>query len=209
MLAAPWYLHPSQHGEDWARLRDARLAFAVVNVHNGPGSSVEDDYLDALRPGSTTPFAGYIDLDYGRRPFAEVKADASTWAQWYGVVDVFLDQVPEQAERDGWHLGRIDELRALGVGRVIANPGCVPVPELLVAADITCVCETDWATYQLQTWPTWLNDTPAERQWHLVHSVPPWAPLDIALRAAECGAALSWATHGVPPNPWGEGWESR
>ena len=208
-LAAPWYLHPALDGDAWQAMRAAGLAFAVVNVHNGPGSGPDPDYATVLRPASTTPLISYVDVAYGGRPFRDVCDDVRRWSDLYGITGIFLDQVPETEALGDWRIGRVDELRALGCDRVVANPGTPPAVAVIREADVTCVIETDWTSYHLQRLPEFLADEDPDRQWHLVHSVPAWADVDIVRTAAERGAALSWATRGRLPNPWAEGWDER
>lgn len=209
-LASPWYCYPTDDTAGWNHLRDAALAFAVVNVADGPGTSTEESYRNALRAGSRTPFLGYVPIGYGRRLFTDVRADVAAWGSRYGVSRIFLDEVPDVGAQDAWRLDWIDVLRADGVDQVVINPGTTPQDaELVWAADVTCVFEDDWATYVDLPAVEWLRHLPAEKQWHLVHSVPTGAALDIRSRARSLGAAFSWATHGVPPHPWGQGWEGR
>lgn len=209
-LAPPWYSYPGSDASEWEELRAAALGFAVVNVASGPGESVDDHYAHALRAGSATPFLGYVPIDYGRRHFRDVRADVSAWMSRYGVTGIFLDEVPSKAVGRRWSLAWIEVLRADGVGMVAINPGTTPEDaELMWAADVTCVFEGAWESYRDAERVDWLHDVPAERQWHLVHSVPARASLEIQARALASGAAFSWATRGRQPHPWGQGWEDR
>lgn len=210
-LAPPWYCYPGPaDGDSWERLRDAGLGFAVANVADGPGAVVDENYAHALRPGSTTPFLGYVPIGYGRRRPLEVRADAAAWAALYGLTGIFLDEVPATRRHRRWDLSVIDQLRADGFDTVVVNPGVAPVGgEIIGTADVTCVFEGSWVDYTARRHPDWLGAFPAARQWHLVHSVPASEPLDIADRARRWGAGYSWATRGRPPHPWGQGWEGR
>lgn len=207
-LAVPWYVHPRQSRE-WERLRTAEIGLAVVNVHNGPGTRPDSEYQDVLRGQFLARLVGYVDLDYGRRSFDQVRRDAERWLSWYGVAGLFLDQVPAQAAARNWTTGQVELLRGYGHPFVALNCGTAPVGEVIDVGDLTCVCEVDWETYQTTRWPAHLLNYPPEKQWHLVHSVPIWAKLDLRQQAFTRGAAWSWATHGTMPNPWARGWEER
>ncbi len=209
-LAAPWYLHPAEHPDAWAQLRvGGRLSFVVVNAANGPGRQPDPYYEDALRRPSLTPLLGYVDVGYGDRSASVVRREAMAWAQWYGVTELMLDRVPSQARRNSWSLDVIDQLRADGASKVVANPGTVPVPELVAHADITCVVEDSWAVYQRLDLPRWLRNCDPARQWHLVHSCPVRCLQSVHRLAAARGAGFVWASRGTVPHPWGqvpEGW---
>ena len=201
--AAPFYVHPLEAPDAWARLRAGTgLAFAVVNVADGPGDDRDDAYRAALAPGCATPLVGYVDVAYGRRPVAAVLADAAAWRSQWGVRSVMLDQVPSAPRAGAWSLDVIDALRAQGAERVVTNPGTVPHPELLDAADATCVVEGGPRTHAAACFPAWLRAVDPARVWHLLHSCPaPLQPAALAL-AGRRGAGLAWATAGRLPNPW-------
>lgn len=209
-LAAPWYLHPAEHPDAWARLRvGGLLSFVVVNAANGPGLQPDPYYEDALGRPSRTPMLGYVDVGYGDRPASVVRREAMAWAEWYGVTEVMLDRVPSQARRNSWSLDVIDQLREDGATKVVANPGTVPVPELVAQADITCVVEDSWEAYQRLDLPRWLRSGDPARQWHLVHSCPVRCLQSVHRLASARGAGFVWASPGTVPHPWGqtpEGW---
>lgn len=201
----PWYIHPAEDPLAWQRLAagDYGFAFAVINVSSGPGAIPDDDYYGpALADGLGTPAVGYVTVDYGHRPFEQVLRDAQHWQKWYSVHSVMLDCVPTSARSGDWSLDWIERLRDAGVETVIANPGAVPDPHLVMAADVTCVAEDDWNAYTTLELPGWLRAMPAERQWHLVHGVPLERLSEVPTLAAARGANFSWSTDHVMPNPW-------
>lgn len=198
--AAPWYLHPLESPAAWERLRtgEAGLAFAVVNVANGPGTGVDDGYRHALTD-VRTPLVGYVDVAYGHRSSDSVLADLAAWQEQYAVTAVMLDQVPPLASGH-WHPGVIDRLRSSGATAVVVNPGCPASAELILQADVTCLAEMAWSTYARH------NRGPAgvdpARVWHLIHSCPRARQPEAVARAEASGAGLCWTTAGEPPNPW-------
>ncbi|MDO4784024.1 MAG: spherulation-specific family 4 protein [Propionibacteriaceae bacterium] len=207
-LAAPWYVHPVQTTH-WEWLRSADIGIAVFNVHDGPGAQIEPSYRDAIAGPFRPAILGYVDVAYGRRSFRDILRDAERWREWYGVTGLFLDQVPTEGVSGHWQVSRVLDLRQEGFAFVAANCGTAPEDVVLETADLTCVCELDWQTYQMQPPSKRLLRHPPERQWHLVHSVPPWASLDLSRQARARGAAWTWATRGLLPNPWALGWEGQ
>ncbi|WOQ18658.1 spherulation-specific family 4 protein [Raineyella sp. W15-4] len=198
--AAPWYVHPLEAPAAWERLRagEAGLAFAVVNVADGPGREVDGSYREALT-GVGTPVVGYVDVAYGDRTGDAVLADLAAWQERYAVTAVMLDRVPPVASRH-WRPKVIDRLRSAGATTVVANPGRPASDELVLRADVTCVAEMAWPTYARHS----PGVTAAEpgRVWHLIHSCPPDQQPDAMARAEAGGAGYYWTTAGRLPNPW-------
>lgn len=202
-LAAPWYVHPAADPVAWARLREgAPLAFAVVNVADGPGEPDDPYYPDALAQVAT-PLVGYVDVGYGRRPRSAILQDAGAWRERYGCTGVMLDQVPSDERSGAWSLDILDALRTSGCDRIVANPGTVPCPALLTACDVTCVFEGNLNAYLRWRSPSWVAAVAGPgRIWHMVHSCPEWLQPAVARRAGRRGAGLVWTTAGTLPNPW-------
>ncbi len=201
--AAPWYVHPAEQPSAWDRLRAGTdLEFAVVNVHNGPGQPGDPYYAAALAGACATRLVGYVPVGYGKRPLGEVLRDVRHWRDWYAVTGILLDEVPTRERQGHWTLDTITLVRACGADFVAVNPGAPPHPGLILAADVTCVTETYWERYRDWEPDAALRDLPAERQWHLVHSVPPERLACVFAMAAARGAAFAWSTTGRLPDPW-------
>lgn len=201
-LAAPWYVHPASDPAAWDRLTNgSALAFAVVNAANGPAPD-DPYYKPVLAAGSATPLLGYVDTAYGSRPAETVLAEARLWLEIPAVQGIMLDCVPSVLRQGAWNLDMIERLRELGAETVAVNPGTPPDPALIQHADVTCVAEFDWATFQNWTPPDSLRGLAPERLWMLTYDVPPAEqPRALALLQS-LGAGMGWATEGVLPNPW-------
>jgi hypothetical protein len=136
----------------------------VVNVHNGPGAGYDPayGYASAALAAAGIPMVGYVDLDYGSRPMADVHDDVSRW-RLYPVGGVFFDRSPSHAGSLAW----VSEAAARVRGQVILNPGTRPDAGYAALADLVCTFEGPWLKYRL---------TPAQPDWpnaaHLVYGVP-------------------------------------
>src|SRR3954469_15919892 len=100
----PLYVYPADDPDAWSAVtRHGSGLTTVVNVHNGPGDRYDPTYGYAIaalaRAG--VPRLGYVDLDYGRRPLADVEADIAAWS-WYPVDGTFFDQAPSDAASLDW-----------------------------------------------------------------------------------------------------------
>ena len=200
-LAAPWYVHPAEAPAAWnSLLTGSDLSFAVVNAANGP-SPWDPYYREVLGGQSMTPLAGYVTVDYGRRPSVLVLKDVQDWLSLPAVSGVMFDCVPP-VESGEWRLSLIEEARWAGAQLVAANPGRPPSLDLVAAADVTCVGEYGWATFRKWKKPDYLDACPSDRQWILVHGVPEQDQGEALEKIRSEGAGLGWATSGELPNPW-------
>lgn len=201
----PAYFHPALFPGEWVRLADPRLSAVVLNVYNGPGSAREPVFASAvdrvLAAGGRV--TGYIDTAYGARSCADIEADARRYRDWYGVTDVFLDQVAAEPEALGTYQRISEELRARGAGFVVGNHGVHPDPGYASLADLLVTFEGPWPAYTRMRQPEWATRLPARRLCHLVYAVPPGAYASVVRLARRNNAGVVYVTDGDGANPWG------
>ena len=206
--AVPMYVHPVLDPGGWRDLVAAPLGtgFVVVNAADGPGARPDSDYRPPVAALQATgqPVLGYVDLDYGRRPLAQVLADLAAWRDWYGIAGVFVDRTPSGVIRPqdaDLVVATAGALRVAGAGRIVLNPGTPPVLHVAEAADAVVTFEGPWATYRggVPAGPAMLPD----RVVHLVHSVPAGVPSsDVVAVAERAGAGVVGISRLGMPNPW-------
>ena len=184
-LLLPLYAHPAEDPRAWrpAPLRNAG-ATVIVNVHDGPGEALDPAYQEVTADLQTAGVAmlGYVDLDYGRRPFEQVTADVAAWRR-YPVGGIFFDQAPSAVS------GLSAVSRAVSCvrdGHVVLNPGTRPHPAYSPLAERICTFEGPWQAYL---------DDGREPDWphalHLVYGVPPRLLGEAALRMSRrCAGGL-------------------
>jgi hypothetical protein len=205
-LAVPAYAHPIVDPDLWDRLARAagHLRFVVVNVHDGPGASLDPAYppvLERLR-AARVRMVGYVDTAYGKRPARDVIADARTWVTRYGVHGVFLDQVAGDFEHLGFHSAVALGARAAGAQFIVLNPGTSCHPGYADIANVTVTFEGCWADYGAHRPRPWMLALPATRFCHLVHHVPPDRLGEGPSRAAARHAGTAMFSSGSGANPW-------
>jgi hypothetical protein len=190
----PLYVYPADDPDAWSAVtRHATELTTIVNVHNGPGERYDPTYGYAIAALATAgvPRLGYVDLDYGRRPMADVEADIAAW-RWYPVDGMFFDQAPSDAPSLDWVGRAAGQVR----GDVVLNPGTRPDDGYSGLADLVCTFEGPWLRYRA---------TPVEPDWpnaaHLVYEVP----LDefrTATRRLRKRVAHGLVTDLAMPNPY-------
>ncbi|BCM72647.1 MULTISPECIES: spherulation-specific family 4 protein [Streptomyces] len=206
-LLVPLYVHPAEDPGAWHRLiASADRTYAVVlNPADGPGSAPDPAYTAAARAlrAAGARLLGYVDTDYGVRDRALIVEEARRHQTWYAADGCFLDRVTAGPEGLSACRRTVRELRRLGTGTVVLNPGVHPAPGYARLADLTVTFEGHWTTYvSAFTRPPWTARHPPDRFCHLVYGVPE-ALVPLAVRTArERGAAVSGPVTGEPPNPW-------
>jgi hypothetical protein len=204
-VLVPAYFHLAQQPAAWSALTDPRLLGVVLNVDDGPGFGREPEFAATVAgieaAGGTV--TGYVDAGYGARSVEEMETAARLYRDWYGVADVFLDQVPAGAATLETYQAVGARLRARGAEFIVFNHGVYPDPGYAAVADLLVTFEGPWAAYQLMgAPPAWAATLPAWRFCHLVYGVPTDA-LDEAVRlAGERGAGVLYVTDGQGVNPW-------
>ncbi len=205
-LAVPAYAHPVDDPDLWRRLcAGARhVRFAVVNVHDGPGAELDPAYAPVVEElhAARVRTVGYVDTDYGRRPVADVVADAQTWVTRYGVRGVFLDQVAGDFEHLQHYAACALGARAAGAQFVVLNPGTDCHPGYVDVGNVTVVFEGDWDAYRSWTPQPWTLTRPAGRFCHLVHGVPAELVTTAAARVRALHAGCGFLSPGTGANPW-------
>lgn len=205
-LAVPAYAHPLVAPDLWDRLARAakQLRFVVVNVHDGPGVSLDPAYPPVLErlQAARIRMVGYVDTAYGERPVGDVISDARTWVTRYGVHGVFLDQVAGDFEHLGYHSAAALGARAAGAQFVVLNPGTSCHLGCADIANVIVTFEGSWADYGEHRPQDWELALPATRFCHLVHHVPTDRRGEGPSWAAALHAGTAMFSSGSGANPW-------
>ncbi|MCA9063752.1 MAG: hypothetical protein KDA96_11855 [Planctomycetaceae bacterium] len=147
-MLVPAYFHPVTAQVEWKRLERAATLLrddlvVILNVNSGSGmnSGVEPAYQETARVlnSKKVRWVGYVDVNYGRRPAAEVIRDVQFWLTNYpGMCGIFVDRAPSTTWSEMKSV--CSQVRQLLTAKkirqplLIANPGTV-CDETLVGAD--------------------------------------------------------------------------
>lgn len=203
----PLYAHPAVDPDAWRQAARAagRVRGVVLNAADGPGDDLDPAFATAAGALRTAgvPVFGYVDLDYGERPDAEVAADLERHRAWFAVDGWFFDRAPSDKSALAQCRRTIRSARRTGARTVVLNPGVHPAPGYARVADLIVTFEGHWTSYVAPfDRPRWTARHPPERFCHLVYGVPR-AMSEVAVRTAhDRGAAVCCAVGGELPNPW-------
>jgi hypothetical protein len=176
-LIVPAYFHPSLAAEDWARMarQAAQIRAIVLNPASGPGEQPDPAYITALQPlkEAGVTIAGYVDTNYGQRPWRAALADIEQYQDWYGIDGVLYDRVSAGPAELRHYALLARRARKLGAETVVFNHGVHPHDGYARHADVLGTFEGPWSVYLEQAVPQWTRSWPPDRFYHVVYSVPP------------------------------------
>jgi hypothetical protein len=138
------------------------------------------------------------------RSVSEILAQAQTYAQWYKVDGIFLDEVSNQSSALGYYSTVALGLRAQQANwRIVGNPGTAVPAAYLDVADTLVTYESGAGSFAAAITEPWMLTADPTRQAALLYDVPAEAQMDALLAAATGrGAGYIYITDATTPNPW-------
>ena len=172
----------------------------------GPGSAPNATllaYVTRARAKGIT-IMGYVATNYEQRPTAAVETDVRDYRAWYGVTDIFLDQVTRTLAQITYYQTLSNYIHQTNPGsRVWLNPGVYPNQLYMSLGDVVMVFEGTFANYVGLRLPSWTDQYAASRFAHVIVATP-GSELDRALQLARTrNAGYVYVTDGTGSNPYG------
>ena len=191
-ILLPAYFYPSSDPNQsfWDEMTAAAGQVgitAIMNPDSGPGSSVNSDYttaVDVLRAAGGK-VVGYVHTSYGVRPQTEVLSEVASYASFYNIDGIFLDEMSNQSGGLAYYQSLYSNIKSTNPGyRIFGNPGTNTLESYLTAADVLVTFEnqTGYDTYPPDSWT---NNYSADHFAHLLYNVTDEAALlaNVALAA--------------------------
>lgn len=208
----PAYFYPSGAGLTyWNQMATAAATIpitAILNPNSGPGVAADPNYasaVDGLRAASGKVI-GYVHTSYGTRPSATVLAEVNSYASFYNLDGIFVDEMDNTLGSLSYYTGLYSSIKtAHPTWSVFGNPGTTTLEPYLTgpAADVLTVFEDDGANYPGYSPSSWNFNYDRSHFAHLIYNVSAVAamPSDVALAAAR-NARYVYVTDDNLPNPW-------
>jgi hypothetical protein len=170
-LALPAYMPAGS--PEWSKVIHAgtKISAVIVNPSNGPGKHKVEGFehlVSKLRHAGQRVY-GYVSTKYGHRDPKAVKGDITRYRDWYGVRNIFLDEVPSGTGQVSLYRRYAKSVHQDG-GKVVLNPGTVPAKGYFTFADAVVTFEdlaSNWSQHHAQA-PGWLAQVPASKRWELL-----------------------------------------
>jgi hypothetical protein len=104
-----------------------RPSYVIVNVNSGPGTAPDPNYVAAISGAEAAGWTmlGYVDTAEASAPISSVEPQVEQWRSFYGVQDIFFDDVTGAATNVGYYEALTGYVHSLG-GTDILNPGAPP-----------------------------------------------------------------------------------
>ncbi len=170
----PAYFYP---GATWQAALSTAAAGAsiIVNPSSGPGSTFDPNYaqvIDAARAKGAHLW-GYIDTKYTTVPISSLQTQIADYSAWYGITDVFFDDVSSSAADLGYYQSASQAVRTATPGAsVMLNPGDYPDASYATLGDVINVFEGNYQSYLAVQPPAWAAAQPAGMLASMVSAVP-------------------------------------
>jgi Spherulation-specific family 4 len=172
-VVIPAYFYP---GGGWTRATDSHPVprIMILDVSgSGAGSAPERKYQTAVKQAQAAGITvmGYSDTNYTLRSPAAIEADVRNYQAWYGVTDIFLDQVSSGRGQLGYYRNLSRYIHGANPGSaVMLNPGTYPDRQYMSVGDILLVFENTYASYLSLQVPGWVRRYPATRFAHVIYA---------------------------------------
>ncbi|WP_433216259.1 spherulation-specific family 4 protein [Dactylosporangium sp. CS-047395] len=197
----PLRAHPLARPHAWEIVAGHGPAFTVVvDVAGGPGSGRDPLWTAAMSrlAEAGVRLLGYVDMDYGTRPVAQIRADVYRWSG-YPVRGVFLDHTPVSPYAIGPVAVVAQSAARADLPEVVLNPGEPPDGAYRDLGLPVCVFDGSWREYR-----RWSGEGAHPGDGHLVHAVPPWELDEAAQLQVARGAGFGLVTDLGAPDPYAD-----
>ncbi len=170
----PAYFYP---GPPWQSALDdaAPGSTIIVNPSSGPGNGPDPQYeqvVDAAR-SKGVHLLGYINTFYTATPLGTVEQQVDEYRTWYGITDIYFDDVSRGAVELGYYQWATGLVRSVTPGaEVMLNPGTYPDQSYLSLGDVIVDFEGTSGAFMSQRPPSWVYDYPATMFASQISAVP-------------------------------------
>lgn len=204
-IAVPAYVNPPDTAY-WKTLIDSAptVRDVIVNPNSGPGTALSQPYVQLIKTlrDAGLEVLGYISTEYGARDPALVTAEIERWSEWYGVDDIFFDEVPAVAAGMSTYAGYAATVHGRG-GTVVLNPGLIPDRGYFEFADAIVTFESPFDAYlKAKEPPEWLRKHTNAEVWHIISGVPQDRLTGVVDLARGHNVDHIYVTDDAEPNPY-------
>jgi hypothetical protein len=202
----PLYTYPTD--VSWKTVATAKRAhpsvpvIAVINPSNGPGTSLNADYVNgiaALRQAGVSVL-GYVSTSYTRRSETAVQADIDTYRQWYPqATGIFFDEQSNSVGGEDYYRRVSAYARSKSFSFTVGNPGSDSAPSYVGTVDLILVYENAGQP-SLSSMAGWHASFAPSNFGIIPYGV---STLDAAFVAkARATVGYIYVTNDTLPNPW-------
>jgi hypothetical protein len=194
--------------EIWQQAADTKPVptYMILDISGlGAGSSPVGHFQSIVKKeqAAGVTILGYSSTAYGARPLPQIEADVRHYKAWYGVTDMFLDEVKGIKSQLPYYRKLANYIRGTNPGTSIwINPGNYPDPSYMSVSNVVMAFEGPYSLYHNVDVPSWVFDYSPDRFANTVYATS-GSQVTSALNLSKTrNAGYVYVTDGTGGNPY-------
>lgn len=192
----------------WQQAADTKPvpSYMILDISGlGAGSSPVGHFQSIVKKerAAGVTILGYSSTGYGSRPLSQIEADVRHYKAWYGVTDMFLDEVKGVASQLPYYRSLARYIRGFDPGTSIwINPGAYPDPSYMSVSNVVMAFEGSYAEYHNIDVPSWAMDYKSDRFANTIYATS-GSQVNSAINLSKTrNAGYVYVTDGTGGNPY-------
>jgi hypothetical protein len=192
----------------WQQAADTKPVptYMILDISGlGAGSSPVGHFQSIVKKeqAAGVTILGYSSTAYGARPLSQIEADVRHYKAWYGVTDMFLDEVKGIKSQLPYYRKLANYIRGANPGTSIwINPGNYPDPSYMSVSNVVMAFEGPYSLYHNVDVPSWVFDYSPDRFANTVYATS-GSQVTSALNLSKTrNAGYVYVTNGTGGNPY-------
>jgi hypothetical protein len=192
----------------WQQAADTKPVptYMILDISGlGAGSSPVGHFQSIVKKeqAAGVTILGYSSTAYGARPLSQIEADVRHYKAWYGVTDMFLDEVKGIKSQLPYYRKLANYIRGANPGTSIwINPGNYPDPSYMSVSNVVMAFEGPYSLYHNIDVPSWVFDYSPDRFANTVYATS-GSQVTSALNLSKTrNAGYVYVTNGTGGNPY-------
>ncbi len=192
----------------WQQAADTKPvpSYMILDISGlGAGSSPVGHFQSIVRKerAAGVTILGYSSTGYGSRPLSQIEADVRHYKAWYGVTDMFLDEVKGITSQLPYYRKLARYIRGFDPGTSIwINPGAYPDPSYMSVSNVVMAFEGSYAEYHNIDVPSWAMSYKSDRFANTIYATS-GSQVSSAINLSKTrNAGYVYVTDGTGGNPY-------
>jgi hypothetical protein len=181
-------------------------SYMILDISGlGAGSSPVGHFQSIVKKeqAAGVTILGYSSTAYGSRPLSQIEADVRHYKAWYGVSDVFLDEVKGIRSQLPYYRKLADYIRSANPATSIwINPGDFPDPAYMSVSNVVMAFEGPYTAYHNIDVPSWVFDYKSNRFANTIYATSGSQVTSAINLSKTRNAGYVYVTDGTGGNPY-------
>jgi hypothetical protein len=177
------------------------LDISGIGAGSGPVGHFQSVVKQEKAAGVT--ILGYSSTGWGRRSLSQVEADVRHYKAWYGVTNIFLDEVRGVGSQLPYYRKLARYIWGFNQGSAIwINPGAYPDQGYMAVSNVVMAFEGPYASYHEVVVPSWAFDYSPDRFANTVYAASRSEVTGALNLSRNRNAGYVYVTDGTGANPY-------